>query len=132
MVPKFGVVVTAGYEPMAIIVDDDFMFVMHASAILGDAGYRPVELQNATQALTLLEAENGKIPLIFVDIEMKGMSGLELARQVNQRWPEIHIVIASGHIEPPLSEMPREATFFAKPIDIGALRSLLDQLRKTH
>jgi signal transduction histidine kinase/ActR/RegA family two-component response regulator len=66
---------------------------------LEDLGYTTVSAGSGPEALTML-AETGrpKIDLILTDMIMPGgMSGVELARAVQARWPDIRVVIASGY-----------------------------------
>ena len=48
-------------------------------------------------ALTMLAEEN--TDLLFCDVEMPGRNGLELAREVRERWPETLIVLLTSHAE---------------------------------
>lgn len=113
-------------EPTALIVDDDFMFVMHVSSVLSDAGLRVIEVPTPAQALTLLEPDGGHIALLFSDVQMPGkMDGFQLAREVNRRWPQIQIIVASGYEKPSPEEMPTDAAFMAKPVNFDDLRDFL-------
>jgi two-component system, response regulator PdtaR len=50
------------------------------------------------------------------DIQMPGScNGMDLARQIHARWPNILLVITSGQIKPPQAEIPDDGRFVAKP-----------------
>ncbi len=76
------------------------------------------------QLEVILEAENGKdlqgklseeivndLDLILCDMEMPEMNGVETVRFLNQKYPDIKIVILSGHYE---------STLILKMLEIGA------------
>jgi hypothetical protein len=55
-------------------------------------------------------------------------NGFALAHHVDQHWPAIEIVIASGRIAPAPGDMPDKAVFIAKPYNA---RMIHDYLRRT-
>jgi signal transduction histidine kinase/ActR/RegA family two-component response regulator len=82
-----------------LVVEDDPSVRDLAVMQLEDLGYTTVAAGSAPEALTIL-AETGrpKIDLILTDMIMPGgMSGVELARAAQTRWPDIKIIIASGY-----------------------------------
>lgn len=85
--------------------------------------------QNGQEALQLLPQLQPDV--IFTDIRMPGMSGLELARHVSQSAPDIQIVILSGYAE---FEYARSAidsgvvSYLLKPTKIQELRTVLNKL----
>ena len=52
---------------------------------------------NILQALELLEAYD--VQIVFIDIEMPGINGLESARILNERYNDINIIFVTGHPE---------------------------------
>jgi CheY-like chemotaxis protein len=56
------------------------------------------------------------VRLLFTDIQMPGScDGMDLARQVHARWPNILLVITSGQIKPTEAEIPDHGHFIGKP-----------------
>jgi len=55
------------------------------------------------------------------------MNGFALARHVDEHWPHIEIVIASGRLNPEIGDMPDKATFIGKPFNA---RMVHDHLRE--
>jgi hypothetical protein len=43
------------------------------------------------------------------------IDGFELARVIRERWPEIGVVLTSGHSDPSSGPVPDGAAFVAKP-----------------
>jgi CheY-like chemotaxis protein len=69
-------------SPRILVVDDDLDIAQGVCAILDRHGYRTRQAHSAEEALEMLEAE---IPdLILSDLEMGGMSGLELASRLRE------------------------------------------------
>jgi two-component system, response regulator PdtaR len=106
-------VVEIPLHALILVVDDDVLERMGASAMFSDAGYRVLEAADADEALQFLE-ENAAIRLIFTDVSMPGsMSGADLARQVAHRWPSVGIIMTSGRPRP--EKLPLSMRFHDKP-----------------
>jgi len=83
--------------------------------LLEDAGYTAVEACNADVALQILESR-ADIDAVVTDIKMPGsLCGLRLARAIRNRWPPIHLVVASGLNAPTEKEFPGVGRFIRKP-----------------
>lgn len=104
-----------GEAKTILVVEDEMVVRMMAVDMLEDAGYDVREAATADEALELLEAGDD-VDLLFTDIKMPGsIDGLGLARIVGERWPDIRILITSGHIMLPETERPVRAGFLSKP-----------------
>lgn len=78
-----------------VVAEDDALIRMLAADRFAEAGYDIIEVQNATDALHALG--RGDVHLLFTDVNMPGvMDGLDLARLVHQKWPRIHVILASA------------------------------------
>lgn len=100
------------------------------SDTLSNAGYEVVEAGSADEALQILE-RYGAVEVLFTDIRMPGsMDGLELARVVHARWPDMKILITSGDTFPRDSEIADNGRFLAKPYNTEVLRNEIDTLLK--
>ena len=98
-----------------LVVEDEFLITMWVEEALREAGYDVATASDADAAIKILEADRS-IALIFTDIDMPGsIDGLKLAAAVRDRWPPVHIVIASGKHRPEVGEMPARAVFLPKP-----------------
>lgn len=98
-----------------LVVEDDVFIRLDVIDILEDAGFDVLEAGNADEAIRVLESRSG-IDAVLTDIEMPGsMDGIRLAHVVRDRWPPVHLVVASGHELPPTSQLPDGARFLSKP-----------------
>jgi len=83
---------------LALVVDDEPLVRASTAASLAELGYGVVEADSGEAALQLLDS--GVHPDILVtDHLMPGLSGVELARRVQQRAPGCAILIVSGYAE---------------------------------
>jgi two-component system cell cycle sensor histidine kinase/response regulator CckA len=80
-----------------LIVDDERIARQLAYRILTEEGYRVLEADGGPEALEVLRLARGQVDLLIVDVVMHGCDGVELARQVLERWPDQHIVYMSAH-----------------------------------
>jgi CheY-like chemotaxis protein len=86
--------------------------------------------QSAPAALQCIsDAGNATLILILSDINMPGMSGLELLPKAKAARPDVPIIMitAYGDVETMRQALERGAeALLTKPIDFSALRSLID------
>jgi PAS domain S-box-containing protein len=82
-----------------LVVEDDELVADLAAGMLDELGFEPTVVHSAKEALDRLT--NGERPrVIFTDIIMPGgISGLELARKVRDRFPELPILLTTGYSE---------------------------------
>lgn len=85
--------------------------------ILEGAGNDIVEAQDGAEALELFYLE--KPQLVFLDLTMKDMYGLDVLAKIRQVDPDARVVIASADIQDQTRDMVREAganAFVNKPL----------------
>ena len=119
---------------MRILIVDDEPIIRQSLAQLITQTDKRCEIvgtaQNGQEALQLLPQLQPDV--IFTDIRMPGMSGLELAQHISQSAPEIQIVILSGYAE---FEYARSAidsgvvSYLLKPTKIQELKTVLRPFR---
>lgn len=102
-------------KPVVLVVEDHVLIRQAAMDIVNDAGFEALEAQNADEAIKILESR-ADIRLVFTDVEMPGtMDGLKLVHHIRERWPPVHLIVASGRAILTESDLPVGATFFSKP-----------------
>jgi CheY-like chemotaxis protein len=103
-----------------LIVDDDIAVQTTIRLLLERAGHSVVVASDGHKGLAIVEA--GIFDLLFLDIFMPGMDGLEAMRLILQRQPLMPIIVISGRpIEPDPAAGPDFLTMAAK---LGAVSSL--------
>jgi len=76
------------------------------------------------------EADEGSLILVFSDINMPGMTGLELLPRVKAMLPEVPIIMITAYGDAATLRRAKEAgadDVFGKPIDFMALKAEIDQ-----
>jgi signal transduction histidine kinase len=109
-----------------LFVEDDPLVREAVAGGLRQAGFMVRVAENGDAALALLDA-GLVVDVVFSDIVMPGgISGIDLARAVRRRWPELPVVLATGYTERRV-ELP-DVPVLAKPYDIAQAVSLLGGL----
>ena len=86
-------------RPSCSIVDDDSAVLSTIAAILKNIGYSVLQAESGATALALLD-NNRSIDLLLTDVVMAPISGPELARRVEQLYPQLPIIFISGYSAP--------------------------------
>lgn len=84
----------------ALVVDDDPVLLALATHILSQEGFSTRSEQSAEGAL--VAAENEPISLLFSDVVLPGLSGLDLAATLREQWPDLPVLLTTGHRSPEL------------------------------
>ena len=102
---------------VVLVVEDNPIILMSALDLVVTAGFEGVGAANADEAIAILEAR-ADIRLVFTDVEMPGtIDGVKLAHYIRERWPPIHLIVASGKAILEESQLPAGSRFFSKPYD---------------
>ncbi len=103
-----------------LVVDDDPAVRMTIQLLLERAGHRVVVAGDGRKGLTAFEAD--AFDLLFLDIFMPGMDGLETMRLMLAQRPDIPIIVISGR--PIVSDAMSEPDFLSMATKLGAIRTL--------
>jgi DNA-binding response OmpR family regulator len=79
-----------------LFADDDGQVQKFVAALLLKQGYNVIVAVDGLSALQKAREFHGTIHLLLSDIEMPGMTGIELAIQISQDRPETKILLISG------------------------------------
>jgi CheY-like chemotaxis protein len=101
--------------PIALIVEDDPDVRELAAALLEETDLRVLECENAEQAIAILAREGEDVALVFSDIRLPGLDGVDLARQIKAVWPHVSIVVTSGYSERRPDTLPENVVYMPKP-----------------
>ena len=102
-----------------LFVEDDPLVRESVAPALESAGYFVVMAENADAALACLDAGT-KIDVVFSDVVMPGaLNGIDLAKEVQRRFPHIKIVLATGYSENRV--VVAGVQVLAKPYDVADL-----------
>src|SRR5690606_1787243 len=70
------------------------------ASVLTELGHRVHKAASGTAALEILRS-GVAVDLVLTDQAMPGMTGLQLAAQIRDSWPEMPILLATGYAELP-------------------------------
>ena len=116
-----------------LIVDDDKAMCDLLEADLGDRRFTTEARTTAHEALALLAERD--FDVVLTDLNMRGMSGIELCRRVAESRPDVPVVVitAFGSIETAVLAIRAGAyDYITKPIDVEALTLALDRAIEHH
>jgi len=111
-----------------LVVEDDTFVAELAAGMLNELGFESTVTHSAKEALDRLAAGE-KPKLVFTDIVMPGgITGVELARKVRERFPELPILLTTGYSE----QVGSSGGFpvLQKPYELDALAGALSKLLK--
>jgi two-component system NtrC family sensor kinase len=105
-----------------LLVEDNADVAEVAAGYMRELGYLVRNVANARAALAALRADAG-VDLVFSDILMPGgMSGLDLAREIGERFPGIPVLLTTGYSASAQDAVRRGVVVLQKPYDLEALR----------
>ena len=81
-------------EGRVLIVDDDYLIRESLAELLRREGYDTESAQGGHEALSRLAAHTSDV--IFTDINMPEVTGFDVLREVNLKYPESHVVLITG------------------------------------
>ena len=112
-------------HPRVLVVEDEPLLRMFNSDMLTDAGFDVCEASDADQALLMLE-QFTDIRIVFTDVEMPGLiDGFDLAARIEQRWPDIFVLVASGRRLPHPSFNAPARHFMQKPYKVSQVLDVI-------
>jgi two-component system NtrC family sensor kinase len=122
-----GVIHRAG---TVLLVEDNAEVAEVGKAYFELLGYRVKQAASAQAGLDLLEREGG-IDLVFSDILMPGgMTGLELAHAVRQRFASVLVLLTTGYSSSAQDAMRQGFEVLQKPYDLATLERVLREAQK--
>ncbi len=123
-------------DQTVFIVDDDDAVRESLSALLESNGFTTLTFPSALHFLARCDRRaNG---CLLADVRMPEMDGLELQERVAAEFPDLAVIIITGHGDVPIAVRAMKAganDFIEKPFDeetiVGAVRRALEQAAHT-
>lgn len=113
-------------EKRVLVVEDEPVLLELAQEILELGEIKALGAPNADQALEILR-QTTDIGLVITDIKMPGkINGFELAWLIAEHWPNLPVLITSGHQNLRADELAANARFLPKP---WLISEFLDQAK---
>ncbi|NTG51476.1 sigma-54-dependent Fis family transcriptional regulator [Agrobacterium rhizogenes] len=120
--------------PGVLLIEDDAALRRSLAQWLSLNELSVIEAADGNEALKVLRSDT--IDVVISDVRMPGISGLELLAVIRKAWPELPVIILSGHGDVPMAVAAIQAgafNFLTKPYVpeqlIGTLQNALEQTR---
>jgi len=117
-------------KAVRILVVDDEMIVREAlSNYLREDGYEAVAVETGEEALKMVEGERWNV--LFVDLKMPGMDGLEVLREVKKITSDLPVIIITAYatIDSAVQAMKDGAyDYIVKPFDPEAIALVVEKV----
>jgi PAS domain S-box-containing protein len=116
---------TSGRGHRILVVEDNEDVGKFSTELLQDLGYATRRAENAKQALALIAADELAFDLVFSDVIMPGMNGVELATIIRERYPGLPVVLTSGYSSVLAENAHHGFELIQKPYSVEALSRTL-------
>ncbi len=113
-----------------LIVEDNEQVGAFASELLSDLGFTTCRAANAREAMAILESGHDAIDIVFSDVILPGVDGIELGRNIQARWPHITIVLTSGYSHVLAGDAKHAFHLLHKPYSVDELSQVLLDAQK--
>lgn len=114
--------------PLLLIVDDSRTSRMLIKALVGRLrpDWRIAEAENGDQALAAIADQPPAY--VSLDVNMPGMSGLEVAGRVRLRYPDIGVVLCTANVQDSVRQAAEKAhvQFVGKPITEQTITRMIE------
>ncbi len=94
-VPDKASAISAG--ACVLVVEDNAEVGAFAAQALAELGYNAILARNGQEALEKLSADGTAIDVVFSDVVMPGMTGIELAQTIRERHSNVPVLLTSGY-----------------------------------
>jgi PAS domain S-box-containing protein len=114
-----------GAGQRVLVVEDNVEVGRFATQILEDLGYFTTWATNAEEALDKLGSDGAGFDVVFSDVVMPGMGGIEFARILQRRLPHLPVVLASGYSHVLAQESSNGFELLQKPYSADQVSRML-------
>jgi DNA-binding NtrC family response regulator len=112
-----------------LVVDDEEYMLQSLSKLLNLMGFETEVAENGEKALEIFKSR--EVDLIITDINMPGMSGMELLKLIKKENPEIPVIVITGFGVEKAQEMAKKNKadgFLPKPFKMNDIKSMIDKV----
>ena len=116
------------HDASVMIVEDERVSRKALASLLAGQGYNIKAFESAEDLLA--EVDRGTEPLaVLADVDLPGMSGLELLSHLERKYPDLYAVLITAADGERIDRFCREhpCAYLRKPLNFAQLLSLLDQ-----
>ena len=117
-------------RPNILLVEDERISRQALTWLLTSSGFQTAAYGSAEEALHAVDEE---LPcLALVDVDLPGMSGLELVRRLRERFPSIRVVLLTAVTGDRINRFQKEhiVGYVRKPVDFPHLLKILGRFHQ--
>ena len=107
-----------------LVADDQPVILQYVSTVLEKSGYTVLTAPTGEEALLKSRAFDGEIDLLLSNIQMPGMTGMDLGTSIIQERPNIKVVIMAG-FRSGMLVLDHSWHFLQKPFIPSQLREII-------
>ena len=111
-----------------LLVEDNLEVATFTTDALTDLGYATTRVFNAADALAALTSNADGFDVVFTDVVMPGMNGIELAQEIRRRYLDLPVVLTSGYSQMLSQNGTYGFELLQKPYSIEQLGSVLQKV----
>ncbi len=111
-------------RPRVLLVDDEENFATALASRLSRRGCAVTTVFSGSAALA--ELDRSEVDVVILDLQMPGMNGLDVLREIRRRHPAVATILLTGHGNVPAGVAGLglgALDFLQKPVAIDALAS---------
>jgi PAS domain S-box-containing protein len=116
---------TIGRGYRVLVVEDNDEVGRFSTELLEDLGYVVRRVANGNDALAILAENEFAVDLVFSDVIMPGINGLELAGIIRERYPGLPVVLTSGYSHVLAENAHHGFELIKKPYSVELLSRIL-------
>ena len=115
----------------AVLVDDEQLARDELGYLLGQIGGVDIVGQagDGVEALAVIDRSDPEV--VFLDVQMPGLTGFEVARRLLESGPSAHIIFVTAYDQHAIEAFEVNAVdYLLKPVDQGRLEKALERARR--
>ncbi len=113
-----------------LVVEDNAEVGMFATQALAELGYNTVLAMDGAKALAELATGVERFDVVFSDVMMPGMSGVELGQEIARLYPTLPVMLTSGYSEVLAQSGTHGFELLHKPYSIDALSRAIQKVAR--
>jgi len=114
-----------------LIVEDNVEVGAFSTQLLQDLGYRTFWASSGRDALKTLESDPAAFDIVFTDVVMPGIGGVELGLEIRRRYPALPVVLTSGYSNVLAEEGRQGFELVQKPYAVEELSRVLRRVLRS-
>ena len=119
-----------GVRETILMVEDNAEVGMFATQALAELGYNTVLAMDGAKALAELATGVERFDVVFSDVMMPGMSGVELGQEIARLYPTLPVMLTSGYSEVLAQSGTHGFELLHKPYSIDALSRAIQKVAR--